>query len=116
MEALNEPENKWYIREIPRVYTVGQTFPIVEVQPPQSRKIKFYIRDRLMLSALRYYKSKGLIITVPLSSAEKNNYKHDNELMRAYGEFHFIYRTIRECSEYDNGELVKSWIDSVSNG
>ena len=48
-----------YIREIPRIFTVGQTFPLRPVHPPQSRKVKLYIRDRLKVLALRRVKKRG---------------------------------------------------------
>jgi transcription initiation factor TFIID subunit 1, fungi type len=48
-----------YIRTIPRVYVVGQTFPLTEVHPPQSRKAKGYVRDRMKTAAFRRIRKRG---------------------------------------------------------
>lgn len=41
-------KNKFYIREIPRVYTVGHTQPKVEVTPPRSRDSERYTINMLL--------------------------------------------------------------------
>ncbi|KAJ3093054.1 hypothetical protein HK102_010959 [Quaeritorhiza haematococci] len=46
-------QTKYYIREIPMVYVVGQTFPMVEVPRPQSRKITSTMKGRLQVAAYR---------------------------------------------------------------
>ncbi|KAI8912963.1 hypothetical protein DFJ77DRAFT_466147 [Powellomyces hirtus] len=47
-------ESKYYIREIPILFTVGQTFPLQEVPRPQSRKITHTVKGRLQVATFRY--------------------------------------------------------------
>jgi len=48
-------EVKYYIRTIPYLYVVGQTYPVAEVPGQNSRKVTSVIRGRLQV---RLYKKK----------------------------------------------------------
>ncbi|KAJ1523089.1 hypothetical protein HK096_001851, partial [Nowakowskiella sp. JEL0078] len=45
--------SKYYIREIPTIFTVGQTFPQLLVPRPQSRRVTQLAKSRLKITALR---------------------------------------------------------------
>ncbi|KAJ3022698.1 hypothetical protein HKX48_005468 [Thoreauomyces humboldtii] len=47
-------ESKYYIRNIPYLFTVGQTFPLQEVPRPQSRKITNTVKGRLKVATFRH--------------------------------------------------------------
>ncbi|KAG0369678.1 hypothetical protein BC939DRAFT_405952 [Gamsiella multidivaricata] len=47
-------ETKYYIRHIPHLYVVGQTYPVQDVPGPHSRKITTMIKNRLQISAFRF--------------------------------------------------------------
>ncbi|ORX92912.1 hypothetical protein K493DRAFT_408629 [Basidiobolus meristosporus CBS 931.73] len=47
---------KYYIREIPYLFVVGQTYPVQEVPGPHSRKITTTIKNRLQVAAYRLIK------------------------------------------------------------
>lgn len=42
-------KTKYYIREIPNIYVVGQCFPIQEIPPPSSRKLLHTIKGRVQV-------------------------------------------------------------------
>jgi Protein of unknown function (DUF3591) len=44
---------KYFIREIPTMFVVGQTYPVQEVPGPHSRKITTMVKNRLQVSAFR---------------------------------------------------------------
>ena len=46
-------KTKYFLREIPSLYAVGQTFPVQEVPRPQSRKITQSFRARLQVVTMR---------------------------------------------------------------
>jgi hypothetical protein len=46
-------ESKYYIREIKHLYVAGQTFPVIEVPGPHSRKITHTIKQRLIIIACK---------------------------------------------------------------
>ncbi|RKP35643.1 hypothetical protein BJ085DRAFT_328, partial [Dimargaris cristalligena] len=45
--------SKYFIREIPYLFTVGQTYPLMEVPGPHSRKVTNTIKNRLQVIAFR---------------------------------------------------------------
>ncbi|KAG9067179.1 hypothetical protein KI688_011960 [Linnemannia hyalina] len=47
-------ETKYYIRHIPHLYVVGQTYPVQDVPGPHSRKITTMIKNRLQISSFRF--------------------------------------------------------------
>ncbi|CAO3616052.1 unnamed protein product [Cunninghamella echinulata] len=48
---------KYYIREIPAIYVIGQTYPVQEVPGPHSRKVTTTVKNRLQVVAYRIIKS-----------------------------------------------------------
>ncbi|KAI8915827.1 hypothetical protein EDD86DRAFT_185922 [Gorgonomyces haynaldii] len=46
-------ETKYYLRDIPNTYIVGQTYPVQEVPRPQARKITQSLKNRLQVVAFR---------------------------------------------------------------
>jgi transcription initiation factor TFIID subunit 1 len=46
-------KSKYYIREIPNVYVVGQCFPIQEIPPPSSRKLVHTIKGRVQVCYIK---------------------------------------------------------------
>ncbi|KAJ3102902.1 hypothetical protein HDU97_000215 [Phlyctochytrium planicorne] len=44
---------KWYIREIPHIFVVGQVYPLMEVPRPQSRKVTNTMKNRLQVLSYR---------------------------------------------------------------
>lgn len=44
---------KYYIRDIPNLYTVGQNFPVTEIPRPQARKVTQSLKTRIMVAAFR---------------------------------------------------------------
>lgn len=46
-------QSKYYIREIPFLFVVGQALPLQEVPKPQSRKITSTAKGRLQIAAYR---------------------------------------------------------------
>ncbi|CAM0136853.1 hypothetical protein VKS41_007438 [Umbelopsis sp. WA50703] len=53
-------QTKYYIREIPSLFTIGQTYPVQEVPGPHSRKVTTTIRNRLQVSAYRLIRKNPL--------------------------------------------------------
>ncbi|RKO88494.1 hypothetical protein BDK51DRAFT_47467 [Blyttiomyces helicus] len=47
-------ETRYFIREIPHLYVVGQIYPVTEVPRPQSRKITSTVKGRLQVVTFRY--------------------------------------------------------------
>jgi hypothetical protein len=44
------------LREIKQVFTVGQTYPVIEVPGPNSRKISSFMKNRLMTIVFKLIK------------------------------------------------------------
>ncbi|RUP38158.1 hypothetical protein BC936DRAFT_138420 [Jimgerdemannia flammicorona] len=44
---------KYYLREIPILFTIGQTYPVQEVPGPHARKITTTVKNRLQVAAYR---------------------------------------------------------------
>ncbi|QRV81090.1 atypical/TAF1 kinase [Ceratobasidium sp. AG-Ba] len=53
IKSTTRGESKYFIREIKHLYVVGQTFPVVEVPGPHSRKITHTIKQRLIIIACK---------------------------------------------------------------
>ncbi|CDS07510.1 hypothetical protein LRAMOSA01459 [Lichtheimia ramosa] len=51
---------KFYIREIPAMFLVGQTYPVQEVPGPHSRRVTTTIKNRLQVVAYRMIKKNPL--------------------------------------------------------
>lgn len=48
---------RYYLREIPVIYTVGQTLPVLEVPRPQSRRATTIMKSRLKVAGYRMLKT-----------------------------------------------------------
>ena len=87
---LVDDKMTYYIREIPRVFTVGQLFAVTPVHPPSSRNVKFFIRDRLKALALRRIKARGRHAKYPVHHIVNSfHHYHDQSLrkhMRGFAE------------------------------
>jgi transcription initiation factor TFIID subunit 1 len=44
-----EQETKWYLKEIPSLFVIGQTYPVQEVPGPHARKITTTVKNRLQV-------------------------------------------------------------------
>ncbi|KAG9084077.1 hypothetical protein FS749_005511 [Ceratobasidium sp. UAMH 11750] len=53
IKSTTRGESKYYIREIKHLYVTGQTFPVIEVPGPHSRKITHTIKQRLIIIACK---------------------------------------------------------------
>ncbi|KAG8711587.1 hypothetical protein FRC09_020515, partial [Ceratobasidium sp. 395] len=53
IKSTTRGESKYYIREIKHLYVIGQTFPVIEVPGPHSRKITHTIKQRLIIIACK---------------------------------------------------------------
>ncbi|KAG0164678.1 hypothetical protein DFQ30_009546 [Apophysomyces sp. BC1015] len=51
---------KYYVREIPAIFVIGQTYPVQEVPGPHSRKVTTTIKNRLQVVAYRLIKKSPL--------------------------------------------------------
>ncbi|KAI3650202.1 hypothetical protein MP228_004940 [Amoeboaphelidium protococcarum] len=75
--------SSFYLRPIMRAYAVGQTIPLMHVPPPQSRKVKFLVRDRLKVAALRRIKKRGRDTKYPINRVINSYYRyHDQSLKK----------------------------------
>ncbi|KAJ3214935.1 hypothetical protein HDU67_001023 [Dinochytrium kinnereticum] len=50
---------RWYIREIPNIFVVGQLYPLMEVPRPQSRKVTNTMKNRLQVLCYRMMRSNA---------------------------------------------------------
>ncbi|KAI8096715.1 uncharacterized protein BX664DRAFT_377911 [Halteromyces radiatus] len=48
--------SKYFLREIPAIFTIGQTYPVQEVPGPHSRKVTTTVKNRLQVVAYRLIK------------------------------------------------------------
>ncbi|KAI8086731.1 uncharacterized protein BX664DRAFT_387099 [Halteromyces radiatus] len=46
-------QSRYYLREIPALYVMGQTYPVQEVPGPQSRRVTTTVKNRLQIVAYR---------------------------------------------------------------
>lgn len=51
---------KYYLREIPAIFTIGQSYPVQEVPGPHSRKVTTTIKNRLQVVTYRLIKKNHL--------------------------------------------------------
>ncbi|KAI3660881.1 hypothetical protein MP638_006638 [Amoeboaphelidium occidentale] len=73
-----------YIREIGKIYVAGQTYPLQEVSPPQSRKVKAYVKDRLIVAAMRRFKRKGRTARYPINKIVNTYHRYHEQSMRKH--------------------------------
>lgn len=77
-------QTRCYVRTIPRCYTVGQTFPLTEVHPPQSRKAKAYVRDRLKTAAFRRIRKRGRSTKYAVTKMVNNFQRYHEQSLRKH--------------------------------
>ncbi|CAO3645117.1 unnamed protein product [Cunninghamella blakesleeana] len=56
IKSTHRGQTKYYIRSIPTIYLIGQTYPVQEVPGPQSRKVTTTVKNRLQIVAYRLIK------------------------------------------------------------
>ncbi|KAG0295551.1 hypothetical protein BGZ96_011501 [Linnemannia gamsii] len=83
-------ETKYYIRHIPHLYVVGQTYPVQDVPGPHSRKITTMIKNRLQISSFRFMRK------------DPANRLKFTKLCKAYPEYNElqIRQRLKEFAEY----------------
>ncbi|KAI7866594.1 hypothetical protein BDF14DRAFT_1810449 [Spinellus fusiger] len=60
VKSTYKGHTKYYIREIPAMYAIGQTYPVQEVPGPHSRRVTTTIKNRLQVVAYRLIKKNPL--------------------------------------------------------
>ncbi|KAI9320110.1 hypothetical protein BX666DRAFT_1919330 [Dichotomocladium elegans] len=60
VKSTYKGHTKFYIRNIPAIFLVGQTYPVQEVPGPHSRKVTTTIKNRLQVAAYRLIKKSPL--------------------------------------------------------
>ncbi|CAO3641478.1 unnamed protein product [Mucor hiemalis] len=60
MKSTYKGHVKYYLREIPAIFTIGQSYPVQEVPGPHSRKVTTTIKNRLQVVAYRLIKVNPL--------------------------------------------------------
>ncbi|KAG0996262.1 hypothetical protein G6F63_003219 [Rhizopus arrhizus] len=56
LKSTYKSQTKYYLREIPAIFTIGQSYPVQEVPGPHSRKVTTIIKSRLQVAAYRLIK------------------------------------------------------------
>ncbi|CAO3671258.1 unnamed protein product [Rhizopus stolonifer] len=56
LKSTYKGQTKYYLREIPAIFTIGQSYPVQEVPGPHSRKVTTIIKNRLQVVAYRLIK------------------------------------------------------------
>ncbi|OLY83317.1 putative transcription initiation factor TFIID 111 kDa subunit [Smittium mucronatum] len=51
--AIRYNSSKWYLRSIPNYFLAGQTYPVLEVPAPHSRRVTTIIKNRLQIASYR---------------------------------------------------------------
>lgn len=60
LKSTYKDHTKYYLREIPAIFTIGQSYPVQEVPGPHSRKVTTTIKNRLQVVAYRLIKRNVL--------------------------------------------------------
>lgn len=60
LKSTYKGHTKYYLREIPAIFTIGQSYPVQEVPGPHSRKVTTTIKNRLQVVAYRLIKRNPL--------------------------------------------------------
>ncbi|KAF9922459.1 hypothetical protein FBU30_007413 [Linnemannia zychae] len=83
-------EVKYYIRHIPHLFVVGQTYPVQDVPGPHSRKITTMIKNRLQITSFRFMRK------------DPANRLKFTKLVKAYPEYNEVQirQRLKEFAEY----------------
>ncbi|KAI9480435.1 MAG: hypothetical protein EXX96DRAFT_562597 [Benjaminiella poitrasii] len=60
IKSTYKDHTRYYLREIPAIFTIGQSYPVQEVPGPHSRKVTTTIKNRLQVVAYRLIKRNPL--------------------------------------------------------
>ncbi|ORX49457.1 hypothetical protein DM01DRAFT_1338131 [Hesseltinella vesiculosa] len=60
VKSTYKGQSKYYLREIPAMFVVGQTYPVQEVPGPQSRKITATVKGRVQIVAYRLIRNSNM--------------------------------------------------------
>jgi transcription initiation factor TFIID subunit 1 len=53
IRSTHHGQSRYYLREIPAIFVMGQTYPVQEVPGPQSRRVTTTVKNRLQIVAYR---------------------------------------------------------------
>lgn len=53
IRSTHRGQSRYYLREIPAIFAMGQTYPVQEVPGPQSRRVTTTVKNRLQIVAYR---------------------------------------------------------------
>ncbi|KAI8371514.1 uncharacterized protein BYT42DRAFT_580545 [Radiomyces spectabilis] len=96
VKSTYKGNTKYYIREIPATFVVGQTYPVQEVPGPHSRKITTTIRNRLQIVAYRLIKKNPLYRLKMSRLAQKFPEYSDIQIRQRLKEFLEFHRRNKE--------------------
>ncbi|PVU91182.1 hypothetical protein BB561_004526 [Smittium simulii] len=88
-------ESRWYLRQIPHFFVAGQTYPLLEVPTPHSRRVTAIIKNRLQIAAYRLINS---------NSHQLLNFNKLARMFPEYSEFQLRQR-LKEFCEYQRRGL-----------
>ncbi|KAI9322728.1 hypothetical protein BX666DRAFT_1897909 [Dichotomocladium elegans] len=87
---------KYYIREIPAIFLVGQTYPVQEVPGPHSRRVTTTIKNRLQVVAYRLIKKSPLLRLKMSKLAQKFPEYSDIQIRQRLKEFLEFHRRSKD--------------------
>ncbi|PVZ99827.1 hypothetical protein BB558_004131 [Smittium angustum] len=93
--GIKYSDSKWYIRSIPHFFVAGQTYPVLEVPTPHSRRVTTIIKHKLHIAAYR------LINSNPYNLLNLNRL---SKMFPEYNDFQLRQR-LKEFCEYQRRGL-----------
>lgn len=84
-------QTKYYLREIPILFTIGQTYPAQEVPGPHARKITTTVKNRLQVAAyriIRKHPQHQLRVDKLLKQFPEYNDSQLRQRLKEFAEFH----------------------------
>ncbi|KAI8149894.1 hypothetical protein BJV82DRAFT_585138 [Fennellomyces sp. T-0311] len=96
VKSTYKGNTKYYIREIPAIFTVGQTYPVQEVPGPHSRKVTTTIKNRLQVVAYRLIKKNPLYRLKMSKLAQKFPEYTDIQIRQRLKEFLEFHRRSKD--------------------
>lgn len=106
IKQTHQGQVRYYVRTIPRIYVVGQTFPLTVVPPPQSRKVKTYVRDRLKAAAFRRIRKRGRHIKYPVNKMVNTFQRYHEQSLRKH---------LRDAFDVQRSKKSNSLLLSIKN-
>lgn len=84
VRSSNSKKQAYFLRKINHIFAVGQTFPVIEVPGPQSRKVTTATKNRLRMIVYRILHKRGngrlLVKDVALHFPEQNDMQNRQRL------------------------------------